>query len=341
MSKIPKHILVIRLSAMGDVAMTVPVLQALTQHYPDLKLTVLTRPFFAPFFRDLKNVEVFAIDLHKQHKGVFGLYKLSKQLKALHIDAVADLHNVLRTKILKLFFFGKKFKQIDKGRSEKKALVNGQNFHPLKSTHQRYADVFKALGFKLSLDNPTFPSKKTLPEAILNKVNSQNTKQWIGIAPFAQYTSKMYPLDQMQEVINVLQKHYIIFLFGGKADQAKLDTLAANSDAVINVAGLYNLNQELDLISNLDVMISMDSGNAHLAAMLGVKVITIWGVTHPYAGFAAFNQPKSYNITPDKMLYPKLPTSIYGNKYPEDYKNVAGSIQPKQITEKVTAVLNA
>ncbi|MBL7558538.1 glycosyltransferase family 9 protein [Olleya sp. YSTF-M6] len=323
---------------MGDVAMTVPVLRAFTQRFPDVKLTVLTRPFFAPFFRDLNNVEVFAIDLKKKHKGVLGLYKLSKQLKTLDIDVVADLHNVLRTKILKVFFFGKKFKQIDKGRNQKKALVNGKYFKPLKTTHQRYADVFKALGFTLDLSRPTFSKKQPIPQAVLNLVANQNTKQWIGIAPFAQYASKSYPLDKMKEVVKGLSQDHVVFLFGGKADQKQLNTLVINNQ-VFNIAGQYNLNQELDLISNLDVMVSMDSGNAHLAAMLGVKVVTIWGVTHPYAGFGAFNQLEINNLIPDKTLYPKLPTSIYGNKYPEDYKNIAGTIQSDQIVNRVLAVL--
>ena len=103
----PKHILVIRLSAMGDVAMTVPVLRAFTEQHPDVKITVLTKGFFTPFFQDIKNVSVFKADIKGKHKGILGLYRLSKELKARKIDAVADLHNVLRSNILKLFFFGK------------------------------------------------------------------------------------------------------------------------------------------------------------------------------------------------------------------------------------------
>lgn len=325
---------------MGDVAMTVPVLRAFTQQNPDVKLTVLTRPFFAPFFRDLKNVTVFPIDLKQEHKGPLGLYKLSKQLKALNIDAVADLHNVLRTKILKVFLKGN-FKQLDKGRAEKKALVNKKLFKPLKSTHQRYADVFNALGFNLNLSNPDFPKKKPVPQCVLELVNSKSKKQWIGIAPFAQYTSKMYPLPLMAEVITFLETKYTVFLFGGKAEKVQLDILSKGSNNIINVAGLFNLEEELDLISNLDLMLSMDSGNAHLAAMLGVKVVTVWGVTHPYAGFTAFNQPEAYNVLPDLQSYPEIPTSIYGNKFPEAYKTVAGSITPDQIVEKIKSTLTA
>ena len=73
-----KHILVIRLSAMGDVAITIPVIRAFIQQYPNVKITVLTRFFCTPFFRNLERVSVFSVDVKGKHKGVLGLYKLSK-----------------------------------------------------------------------------------------------------------------------------------------------------------------------------------------------------------------------------------------------------------------------
>ncbi|MFD2822485.1 glycosyltransferase family 9 protein [Lacinutrix iliipiscaria] len=339
MPKTPKHILVIRLSAMGDVAMTVPVLSAFSQQFPDVKITVLTREFFTPFFRNLPNVEVFFIDVKVKHKGVLGLYKLSKELKALNIDAIADLHNVLRTKILKLFLIGKPFIQIDKGRAKKKALVSGQEFKQLKTTHQRYADVFKALGFNVDLENPSFPETVQLNKNILSKTGTRSRK-WIGIAPFAAHASKMYPMDMMKEVIGELSKKYQVLLFGGGSQEIKtLKSIASKSENIVNLAGELNLNEELDVISNLDVMLSMDSGNAHLAAMLGKKVITIWGVTHPYAGFAPFNQPEDFALVADREQFPLIPTSVYGNKYPETYREASRSISSQEIINKIESIL--
>ncbi|WP_417888833.1 glycosyltransferase family 9 protein [Xanthomarina gelatinilytica] len=334
-----KHILVIRLSAMGDVAMTVPVLRAFTTQYPEVKLTVLTREFFTPFFRDLENVSVFPADLKGTHKGVLGLYKLSKELKKLNIDAIADLHNVLRTNILKCFFLGKPFVQVDKGRADKKALVTGKTFQQLKTTHERYADVFRKLGFPLDLANPTFPKRVALnPE--LQKTIGVDTKNWIGMAPFAAHESKMYPLDLMEQVIETLSKTHKILLFGGgKKEVDILDAYQNKYENVINLAGKLTLDEELDVISNLDVMLSMDSGNAHMAAMLGVKVISIWGVTHPYAGFAPFNQPEDFALLSDREQFPLIPTSIYGNKFPEGYQDAAGSIAPERVVEKINLVL--
>ena len=339
MPKQPKHILVIRLSAMGDVAMTVPVLSALHQQYPDVKITVLTRAFFEPFFRGITNVSVYHADVKKRHKGVLGLYRLSKELKNLNFDAIADLHHVLRSNILKFFLRGITCIQIDKGRAEKKALVSGKLFDPLKSTHQRYADVFEGLGLPLNLSNPVFPEKVVLNDKLRAWFKSKD-KKCVGIAPFAAHNGKMYPLHLMKVVIQELSKDYQIVLFGGGEQESRiLNGFESEFDEVINLAGQVTLHEELDLISNLDVMVSMDSGNAHIAAMLGVKVITLWGVTHPYAGFAPFNQPEDYALVADRKMFPKIPTSIYGNTYPEGYENASASISVDHIIDKLKSVL--
>tara|TARA_R110002033_G_scaffold18857_2_gene49171 strand:- start:165 stop:1139 length:975 start_codon:yes stop_codon:yes gene_type:complete len=324
---------------MGDVAMTVPVLRALTAQYPELKITVVTRAFFKPFFQGLKNVSVNEADFKGNHKGVLGLYKLSKELKALQFDAVADLHNVLRSKILKFFFFGKKVVQLDKGREEKKALTSGQNFQQLKTTHQRYAEVFEALGYSVDLSQPIFSKPKLLSENLKSFILNKDFKT-IGIAPFAAHQSKMYPLAQMEKVIEALSKNYNVILFGGgKKEIEVLNQFEANYNNVKSAAGKLNLEEELILISNLDLMLTMDSGNAHIAAMLGKKVITIWGVTHPFAGFAPFEQPKDFALTADREHFPLIPTSIYGNKFPEGYENAASSVSEQTILSKIKAVI--
>ena len=320
---------------MGDVAMTVPVLSAFTNAYPTIKLTVLTKKQFVPLFRDLKMVTVLSADFNSVHKGALGLYRLSKSLRNSHIEAVADLHNVLRTKILKLFLSGIKFAQINKGRTEKKALITGEISSPLRTTPQRYADVFRSLGFNFEIDTPAFPSSKPL-EASIKKTLGDVSKPVIGIAPFAAYASKTYPISKMDKVIFELQKETKVLLFGGGANEIKqLEAIALKYSNVCCVAGKVRLDQELDIISNLKVMLSMDSSNGHMAAMLGVKVVTLWGVTHPFAGFAPFHQSAANNLLADPEKYPKIPTSIYGNTYPEGYEFAMQTISVENIVKTV------
>ena len=183
-------------------------------------------------------------------------------------------------------------------------MVSGEIFQQLNTTHQRYADVFEKLGFKLDLSNPVFPNKSNLNKKNQALIGSDSRKM-IGIAPFAAHEGKVYPLDLMKEVVAVLSKDYKVILFGGGTKEiAILNDFEESLDHVISIAGKLSLDEELDVISNLEVMLSMDSGNAHIAAMLGVKVVTIWGVTHPYAGFAPFNQPEDFTLLADRDKYP-------------------------------------
>jgi ADP-heptose:LPS heptosyltransferase len=324
---------------MGDVAMTIPVLRALIEQHSNVKITVLTREFYKPFFREIPHVSVFVAEVNGKHKGILGLFKLSKKLKHLKIDAIADLHNVLRSNILKSFFFGIKSIQIDKGRNEKKRLVSGAKFYQLKTTHQRYAEVFEQLGYPIDLSNPKFPQKAILNDKLKRLIDYDN-KQVIGIAPFAAHESKMYPLDLMESVIESLSKEYKVLLFGGGSKEMNiLNGFETSFENVINISGKVSFEEQLDIISNLDIMLSMDSGNAHIAAMLGVKVVTIWGVTHPFAGFAPFNQPEDYTLLSDRNQFPKIPTSVYGNKYPENYKEASRSISPEVVVEKIKSII--
>ena len=329
---------------MGDVAMTVPVLRAMELKYPEVAITVVSRPFFKPLFNDLTNVSFFAADVNKRHRGFMGILKLFSDLKKLNIDAVADVHNVLRSKVLGILFSlsGKKCVKIDKGRKEKKALTRTKSkvFKQLKTTHERYADVFRKLGFEIDLNKDVLLGKKVLPKNISNKIGVKN-EQWIGIAPFAQYESKMYPLDLMEKVIQEIARQDVkIFLFGGgKKEAEKLHNLALPYKNVSSVANIFSFEDELKLISQLDCMVSMDSGNAHLAALFGVPTITLWGATHPYTGFAPFLQPFKHNILPDLKKYPNLPCSIYGNKVCDGYENVMQSIPVEKVIEKITEIL--
>ena len=340
-----EHILVIRFSAMGDVAILAPVLRAITSTYPNLKITVLTRGFFAPIFRDIPNVEVYKADLKGIHSGVRGLCRLASELRELGINAVADVHDVLRSNVLRsiFYFFGIPVKQIDKGRDEKKALTAAKNkvFIQLKTTSQRYADVFAQLGYPVDLNNPKIAVKQKLSPKIV-EFTGKDLKKWVGIAPFAQHNSKVYPLDLMDKVVQDLNEvsSLKIFLFGGGEEEiSQLKTLASKYENVNSTAGKFTFEEELALISNLDVMLSMDSGNAHLAALFGIPVITLWGVTHPYAGFPAFGQPEENNLLPDLKKYPLIPTSVYGDKVPQGYEDVMRTIPPGKVVERILEVL--
>ena len=308
------------------------VLRELLENNKNYKISVLTNFQFFPFFRAFNDVDLISFDKKKQHKGLFGMFRLFKEIKKLDLDYVVDLHEVLRTNFLKAVL-KVPFYQINKGRNEKERLVSGKIFAPLKSTHQRYRDVFEKIGISIKPLSKTQIHRVDISDL---KLIPKNNKLLIGIAPFAAHKGKEYPIVQMEEVIKEINKDFNVILFGGgKKEEFILDDLAGKHSNVINIANKFSLDQEMDVISNLSIMLSMDSANGHIAALMGIKVLTIWGVTHPFAGFSPYGQTDKNNILVNRLQFPKIPTSIYGEKFPNGYEKAISSISPKEIISKL------
>jgi len=329
--------LVFRFSALGDVAMTVPVLQLLLKQHPQLQITVVSVPFMQPLFDGIERLRFYPADIRKEYKGVKGLYKLSRQLKKdIAFDGIADLHNVLRTKLLRFFLSGYPLTVIDKGRKEKKELTRATNkkLRPLKTTFQRYADVFEKLGLPVALEisggiKPVKAQKQLLSFA------PSATDKLVGIAPFAKHAAKMYPLAEMEQVVHLLSKQegIKVLLIGSKAEAATLEHWQAAYTNVYSMAGRYSFADELLLIAALDIMVSMDSANMHLASLVGVPVVSVWGGTHPFLGFYGWGQPYSNAI---QMDHPNRPSSVFGK---EPCEGCMDGITPQLIVDKINRVL--
>jgi len=302
---------------MGDVTLTTPVITALSKKYPDISITLVTRPSFAPFFSSVKGLNLFLADFTGHHKGVAGIVKLYSDLRKLgKPDHLIDLHDVLRTKIIRHLFSmsGIPASVIDKGRSEKRDLINGRNKAKLKHTVERYCDVFAKAGF------PVVPGPGVIitpsPEAI-DKVSGLLLSAGvtnIGVAPFAKHPLKMWPEEYMLRLLSMIsEKHKVKFwLFGGADEQERLIKMQASLPGSYVVSGRHNLGEELALIGRLDLMISMDSSNMHMAALCGTKVISIWGGTDPLTGFGAWQQPEEFAIRIPIEELTCRPCTVYG-----------------------------
>jgi len=319
-----KHLLVIRFSAMGDVAMTVPVIKALLNQHPDVNITYVSRPEFAAFFDDIPRLNYFPANLNNQFKGFGGLMRLLKELLKLHkYDALADLHDNLRSKILRslLKFSGIPFRYIDKGRLEKKLLTQFPNkvLKPLKLTTERYADVFRKLGYTVTLDHQ-LGKKQIMANDELVKIVGEKTTPWIGIAPFAKHKGKIYPLDKTEEIIAYFNNTNVkLFLFGGSALEEEIcKQWELNYKNATSLIRRLTMQQEFLLIRQLDVMMSMDSAAMHLASLEGIPVVSVWGATHHYAGFLGYGQSEANIVAYDIECGP---CSVYGNKpcFRKDY----------------------
>ena len=337
-------LLVIRFSALGDVAMTVPVVYSLARRYPELDITVLSRPFVAPLFARMpQNVHFRGVDL-KRYKGLGGLYRLFAQLKADGYEAVADLHGVLRTRVLDALFrlAGIRVARIDKGRRQRRMLLNPRRKKRfcLPTSFARYEAVFARLGRPVQTQFRSIYGDRRADTVLFAPITGRpDGRRWIGIAPFAAHAGKRLPDGTVQTLVGQLaaQPDQRIFLFGSKGEKAQLDRWADGLPSVQVVAGRLTLEGELALMSHLDVMVSMDSANMHLASLTGTPVVSVWGATHPCAGFMGWGQSEDNAIQLD---LPCRPCSIFGNRPCRrgDYACLAG-IRAESIAAKVEHIV--
>jgi len=324
--------LVIRLSSLGDVAIAIPVLYSIAKRYPDDHFLLLTQSAGESLLVNKPpNLTVFPVYTKGKHKGIKGLLRLLRELSPLIRKKelkVADLHGVIRSFLLDyhLRFRGYPVAIVDKGRKEKRQLVRQEHkiMQPLKTSMDRYREVFEKLGYDSSICFTGLFSEKPVKEGIR-----------IGIAPFAKHKGKTYPLELMEKVVSLLSKlpNMQITLWGSEKERKQLELWAGKYQNVTSVAGQISLQEELLLMNQLDLMVSMDSANMHLASLVDTPVVSIWGATHPYAGFYGFNQVPSSAVQID---LPCRPCSVFGNKpcFRGDYACLQ-QITPEMIMDKI------
>ena len=330
-----EKILILRFSAMGDVAMTAPVIKEFCENYPGIELVIVSRKQFRPFFEETPQLRFYELEDKGKHKGLTGLIRLFKTLRSMQITSVADLHNNLRSRVLTTLFriSGIRTVTLDKGRAEKKLLTRKKDklLIPLKLTVQRYAEVFGRLGYSFELRN-------TLSK---NQSGKQSSKQkWIGISSFAQHKQKIYPLHKIEEVVRTLAElGHRLFIFGGtKEEQQVAENWETMHRNITSNVRKMTLEEELAFLPNLDLMLSMDSSGMHLASLKNIPVVSVWGATHPYTGFLGYGQ--SINNAVQIELYCR-PCSVYGNIpcYRGDFACM-NNLPPQNVVNKVLDLLS-
>jgi len=303
----PASVLVIRFSAMGDVILTRPVLLEFRRTYPLTKITLLSQELFRPLFVDIEGLTFIGADLKKKHKGLKGLRALSKELKKFQFDAVVDLHNVLRS-VLVSIFLGLPVMRIDKGRKEKRGLTKRRHkiLKPLKHTAQRYADVFAKVGFVLQTD---FLEKISSPEKAPERKSGKTFK--IGVAPLSRHPLKEWPTGKMKQLMKSIADDFRVefFILGGGGEIDRLQEYRGKNVTIM--AGSLNFADEIHFVAGLDMVITMDSANMHLAGILAIPCVSIWGPTHPWAGFGPIG---SRSLLVQNSALDCRPCSVFGAK---------------------------
>lgn len=356
-----KKILVLRFSAMGDVALLVPVIASLVRAHQDVEVTVVTRPAFSSLFDSLPRVKVFRADVDKTYRGFFGIRRLFRALIVqAHFNAIVDAHDHVRTIWLRTLFrlFGYRVYVLDKGRKEKKAFVrkNHKIVRPLPHTVERYREVFRRAGFSFPMAPvPYLSSTEKAREAVAAWLTTLNIAPagakpprefWVGIAPFAAHATKLWALENYPAMLKHLSSKIEVrfFLFGGGAREIEfLDELGRQLPGKCHrVAGSLALDEELVLISFLNLMVTLDSANMHMAMLVDTPLLSIWGGTYPDVGFGPYGYGADSLLQIDREELTCRPCSVYGREscLRGDFACLT-RITPSMVSEKIFQKLHA
>lgn len=321
----PAPLILYRLSSLGDVTLCVPILCALRQKYPDLPIVFITHKRFASLFEPIPGLTLLALEMEKPHsyEGVIGLWRLARHIKRAYPKGnFVDMHTVLRSKILS--FFLRRHQLPTKGRLRKnrplKRAFLKRKTQTLPSTLWMYADCLRQSRFPICeyfVDGhfqfqrltpaPVQMYTDTLLQARKDHIRAYVSPPFIIIGTFARHLSKTYPFALCEQLIEQLLKQgYTVVVADHGHPQAK----ALKRDRVVFLTDcLLSLTEQIYLFSRAHYAIVADSANMHLAGIAGTPTLSVWGATHPAAGFDVWPN--------NKALYrslPCAPCSIYGNK---------------------------
>lgn len=326
--------LIIRFSTLGNVAMTVPVVASLSRRYPNDQFIIASKKSLGAMFASMPNVRYHEVDNRLDWHGVWALWR---ELRG-QVDAVIDLQNVLRTFVLGALmrWSGRRVTRVRYGRPHKRLIVwFGLRREMLISEFDRYRDAFRRAGLETDDSFTALPLNKAAAAAVSKRYGKKEGR-WIGLAPFAKSKSNMLPYRVTKDVIEQLtaDPQTRVFLFGaGVVESEMLRQWASVFPRTESVAGLLQLEQELELMRRLDVMICMDSANQHLSSLVGLRAISVWCATHPIIGFMGWKQREEDIIQRDDLRC--RPCSCHGTNHCRYGNYACRQIEAEKIVSQI------
>ncbi len=326
-------VLFIRFSSLGDVLLTTPIIRAFRTHFPNAEIHFLTKKQFAPILEYNPFIDTL-ISFDAENESML---QLIIRLQKEHYSHIIDLHDKLRSALIKRFVPGKTF-TYKKKHSYRKKLLKDHDLKPISSTVDLYASVLE--NFNLSLDEkkPDFflpDNEKVIASSFL----PSDKKRIVTMSPGASWHTKQYPTKYYKEIILHLLDHsdIRIVLIGTTQEKNLTTELAALSEnKILNLGGRTTLIESAVIIKHSDLFISGDCGPMHIAVAFEIPQIAIFGPTHPKLGFAPLN-PNAEVLTLDLDC---SPCTLHGNNLcPKAHFKCMMDIKPEEIFEKIVDII--
>jgi ADP-heptose:LPS heptosyltransferase len=317
-----KNILVVRFSSLGDLGLLYPALTSFLHQHSAYTIILVIKEDFAPLFQGIERLIIYPVNT-KKYKGFLGMFKLSELLNnSFYFKTVIDAHQVLRTFLLNFFLRinGKKVFKLKKSRKKRNALTRKHNkiFQPLPHATEQYLNIFREAGFPTKLEHgPYLPdAENSFAKSVFEELKISDDKKLIGIAPFAKWQTKVLPLHKMEHLLKLISESgkFNVLLFGSLKEAPHLKLWEEKFSSTYYVGGKGDLSDEIHLMKKLSLLVSMDSANMHLGALAGIRLMTIWGSTHRYAGFGPVNSGEELPIEISEKELTCRPCSVFGDK---------------------------
>jgi len=321
-----KKILVIRFSSIGDIVLISPVVRCLKNQIKDSEIHFLTKKTFISILENNPNID----KVHSIEKNV---NEIISQLISEDFDFVVDLHNNIRTFLVKKKL-RKPSSSFNKLNIQKWVLVNlKRNFLPDIHIVDRYFKTIELLGVKNDHEGLDFfiNDKEKITRSQLPETHRNG---FIGIVIGGKHSTKMLPEEKLISICKKINKP--IILLGGTEDFEKGESIQKNfDDKVYNACGKYSINQSASLISQAEKVITNDTGLMHIAAAYKKKIVSVWGNTVPAFGMYPYlpKALKENSLIVEVENLPCRPCSKIGfKKCPKDHFKCMKLIDEEKIT---------
>ncbi len=316
--------LIIRLSSIGDIVLTTPVVRMLKQQVEGAEIHYLTKKQYAEILESNPYIDTV-------HVFENNIVELSEKLKYQHYNYIIDLHHNYRSGRIKSRLNIIAF-SVKKLNWEKWLIVNFKiNKLPDKHIVDRYLETVKV--FDVVNDNKGLdffiPDEDVVEDSTL-PLEFQNG--YVGFVIGAGHFTKRLPPKKISKICSEI--NLPVVLLGGPEDKENAEIIIENSSGIVyNACGNYSLNQSASLVKNARVIISHDTGLMHIAAAFKKKVISIWGNTIPEFGMYPYLADKSSKIIQVEELKCRPCTKIGFSKCPKRHFKCMNDISEIEIVE--------
>lgn len=343
LSNAPEKILIIRLSSIGDVLLTTPVIRLLKMKFPGSKIDFVIKKEFAQVLADHPQINrLFIFDKHDEKKSV---QAIKTELRLRQYDLVVDLHKNFRSYLLTTGIRANKIVRYSKGVISRFFYVKFK----LKCSsviipaYLKYINCLKSFAIEDDRQGLEFYVDADVKKQVDQKYSTflhEGVQRIIGIAPGAHHPTKRWTSEGFSNVINHLveNRDHKIILFGNQEDQKLIASLDIHSHTnIMNAAGKLSLRETGALMDFCDLVVTNDSGLLHLTSALKKKVVAIFGSTTEELGF--FPYTTEHSVVQNKSLRCRPCSHIGRSKCPKKHFKCMKDISAGQVIDAIQNML--